>query len=275
MIPDSPQRRYHALSDMLSGVTLIPKDRKPSDCSGDFFEPVKPGAFCDRWTPEDLADTLAQTGCLAHWHRQGFAQIWIELENDIAPERHTLGVWTQVGDKSELLMHIVVWIEYVHIERLNMSFPAFSVEHLRLQTPSAPFLHPPLPGQNFASSGLLRRIFGIIKSWSAALGAEIITEIPEYFHTATLFSQYFSFIDIEMEALFRAMRRDLLPEVTPDGLARISHAFEQTRVRHNGKPVLWPTEMQGFALSHELAHKLMIPPETMDAGKFTMVEPLF
>lgn len=268
---DTPQRRYHALSDMLSGVTLIPKSQKPHDCCGDFFELSKPGSFCHRWTVEELAEIFAQTGCLKHWHHQGFVKIWIELENNDVFDRHTLGVWTQIGDKSELLMHLVVWLEYIRIDRLNTSFPSFCVEHLRLQAPSVPFQNPPLPGQDYASSGLLRRIFGILKSWAAALGAEIITEIPEYFHTAMIFSQYFTFLDIEMEALFRAMRRDLLSPFTPSSLARLSHAFEQAQVQYQGEPFLWPTEMQGFALSHELAQKLQIAPEIIEENKFSLM----
>lgn len=271
MILDSPQRRYHALSDMLSGVTLIPKSQKPQNCIGDFFPSTKPAAFCHRWNLDELSETFAQTGCLAHWHRQGFTQIWLELENNIDPERHTLGVWTRVGDKAELLMHVVIWLEYIYIERLHCAFPAFCVEHLRLQTPSAVSPTALLPGQDFASSGMLLRIFGVIKSWAAALGAEIITEIPEYFHTSVYFSRHFSFIDTEMEALFRAMRRDLLPQFSSTQLSSVSHAFESERIRYNATPFLWPTEMQAFGLSHDLAQKLRIPPEIIDSGRFSIV----
>lgn len=271
MIPDCYARRYQALSNMLSGVNLIPKQQKPENSIGDFFPNAKPHAFCHRWNATEIADTFAQTGCLAHWQKQGFTQIWIELENDIDPERHTLHVWTNLDDRSELLMQLVVWLEYLNIERINASYPAFCVEHLRLQTPNATFIHPKLPGQDFAPSGILRRIFGILKSWAATLGAEIITEIPEYFHTAAIFSPYFTFIDTEMEALFRAIRRDLIPQITPQTLAQISHAFEQNRIRQNDTPILWPTEMQAYPLSHDLAQKLHIPPQIIAQDRFSLI----
>lgn len=256
---DTPFYRYGALSEMLSGVRLYPAEYPPKNaCSRFFVDLTQPcsNLFCNKWSIQDIADTFLSTGCFEHWKNLGYSKIWIELSPVQTFQRYELNVWTQIDKHSELLMQLVVWLEYVNIERLNAYFPAFCVEHLRLQRPCSEFTEQKLPGQDFPSSGMLRRMFGILKKWACEIGAEIITEIPEYFHTAYLFSEYFTFIDPEMETLFQAMKRDLMRENT--NLADVSFAFENEKVVYQNDKWLWPTEMQAFGLSHELNQKLKV-----------------
>ncbi|MBO4350716.1 MAG: hypothetical protein J6A01_07220 [Proteobacteria bacterium] len=264
---DTPQRRYGALSQMLSGVSLI--EHKPAEAAAAFYDVPHAGLFCGKWSPDDIAGILAETGCLSHWQRQGYVNIWIEIGNGIAPNRHEFEVWTQVEEHSELLMQLVVWLDYLQIDRLGEILPQFYVEHLRLQLPQAEPVSNLWPGQDFPSSGILRRIFGILKNWACILGASLITGIPEYFHTAWLFSEFFEFIDPEMECLFRGIVRDL--HVTPACLGAISHAFEAGNVLCNGQKWFWPTEMQAYALSHELEQALRVSRASYDVH-FTLNE---
>lgn len=191
------------------------------------------------------------------------------MPEPICPHRFDLEVWTRVEEHAELLLQLTIWLEYTHIDRLNASFPSFSVEHLRLQAPGRPSLRQLMPGQDFASSGMLRRIFAVLQKWACELGAQIMTEIPEYFHTAYIFSEYFTFADCEMEILFRKMKHDLFLQET--SLAQISSAFENGRVVFNNKVWLWPTEMQVFALSHELADELAVRENCLNIPSFRMV----
>ncbi len=253
---------------MLSGVSLHPT--RPDDCVGDFYDPqdtrhAPKDTFCGRWSADDLARMLADTGCLTRWKACGFSRIWIECTHDCA-QRHTLEVWTQTGAASELLLQAVIWLDYIHIDRLHASFPAFCVEHLRLQRPGEMPGPCSLPGQDFASSGLLRNVFGMIKNMACALGAALITEIPEYFHTAYIFSEYFVFADAEMERIFRAAKRDLMSGASR--LCDVSRAFETGRVLWKGRPYLWPTEFQICALSHELERQIEIPPDQIEPERF-------
>ncbi|MBQ9396294.1 MAG: hypothetical protein IJU23_12385 [Proteobacteria bacterium] len=266
---DSPHRRYHDLSRMLSGVVLIPFSDTPDDAADRFFIRDIDGAglFCHKWSVQNIADTFLEAGCFRHWQDIGFSKLWIELPEPVCPERFDLEVWTNLGEHSELLMQLTVWLEYTHIDRLNASFPSFSVEHLRLQAPGLPVTRRLLPGQEFASSGMLRRMFGILQKWACELGAQLITEIPEYFHTAYIFGEYFTFADQEMELLFRKMKHDLLTDRR--ALAEVSSAFEEGRIVFQDKTWLWPTEMQAFALSHELAHRLAVDADYMDIPLFS------
>ena len=264
-----PEQRYDSLSAMLSSVRLYPV--RPVNCLGEFFDPqvVLSGSdsFCGRWNADDIAQTLLETGCFAHWYEQGYEKIWVELEPSSIPNRFEFDVWTQCAETSELLLQVVVWLEYQELFRLNASYPVFYVEHLRLQSPGKAFRGRAFPGQDYPSSGLLRRVFGILRNWACACGAMMISEIPEYYHTACLFSEFFCFADEEMEGLFRAVQRDL----GNHDLQEISQAFERGQIRYCGRPWLWPTEIQAYGLSHDLQAQLRIAPSIIDSGHFEWV----
>ena len=262
---DSPQRRYGPLSRLLSGVQL--HGERPPNAVEDFFRTPEAGKFCGRWSVEEIAASFLETGCLAHWKKQGFEDLRFELEGDGLTSRYGLTVWTRCGEVAEILMQLVVWIDYIEIERIGVSYPSFGVEHLRLQNPRMTG-EGLLPGQDFPSSGMLRRMFGVIRHWACQIGASLITEIPQYFHTAYLFSEYFTYVDVEMEGLFRAVKRDLLSH---HAMGEVSSAFEQHRVTMNDRIWTWPTEVQAYALSHELAQRLEIPAEVVDSGVFQIL----
>lgn len=264
---ETPQTRYHELSEMLSGVKLY--ERRPQNCIGDFYDFTRDERFCGRWSPEEISQLLADTGCIAHWDSLGFSDLRIEIGHDFN-NQYELSVWTRFADCDERLLYLIVWLEYIEIERLSVRYPTFCVEHLRLQLPGKAFDQTPMPGQDYASSGLLRRVFGMIKLWATQTGAALITEIPQYFHTAYLFSPFFEYIDPEMAALFRAMKQDLLPaQPTKEDITRLSFEFENGRITRNGELYLWPTEMQGFALSHEVAAQIRLSDNRRDSGVFS------
>lgn len=266
IIPDTPRRRYGALSDMLSGVRLIER-RQPA-------VPSTAGncnRFCDRWSADDIAQTLVETGAVAHWKRQGFHDIIVDIAPTMGHARHAFDVWTTCENRSrELLVQVVVWLEDTYIDEFDVAIPTFCVEHLRLQTPNINPSHELLPGQDFPASGQLRRIFGILQHWAICLQARAMTEIPEFFHTAYIFSRYFTYADSGMESTFRAMCRDLLPpanssatrsdaESLQAAVARVSRAFEDGHIALAGAPYYWPTELQIYPLDAELARLLDRP----------------
>lgn len=268
-IPDSPRRRYGALSDMLSGVKLIESPPEP------LSKPLPPPSplFCNRWTADDIAQTLFETGTAAHWKKQGFRDLIVDVTPSNIPSRHAFNVWTTLDNASrELLALVVVWIEQTYLDDFDLTIPTFCVEHLRLQNPSITPSKDLLPGQDFHSSGQLHRIFGILRYWATCTGARAITEIPEYFHTAYIFSRHFTYADQAMESTFRAMCRDLLPDLNSEipvaeslrsAVARVSRAFESGRVRRDGSAYYWPTELQIYALDRDLEYQLQrdIEPE--------------
>ncbi len=259
---DTPDRRYGPLSDMLSGVRLLPpKDGQNS---------VNPGnhRFCNIWSANDVSRIFLETGALHHWKDQGFRDLIVDIPPQNHPARHALEIWTAFDGVRELLMQAVVWLDLTHIEEFDCVIPCFCVEHLRLQTPAAQRSRDLLPGQDFPSSGQLRRIFGILRYCAISCGSAAMTEIPEYFHTAYIFSRFFSYIDRPMEATFGAMRRDLIDAADlrraslHETVARVSRAFEEEKILCNGSIYRWPTELQIYPLDPDLACKFRrhIPP---------------
>ena len=258
--------RYLELNHLLSGVTLYPYGQRPKCCEGDFFANTDPQGFCGFFSMGEIARTLGETGCLTHWKSQGYEDVQLSVSRE-GEGCHHLGVFTRVGGQLEWLLHLEVWLEYVEIARPGVAYPAFCVDRLLLQRPGVKPEYD-MPGQAWASSGLLRRFFGVIGHWAARTGARIVTEIPEFFHTAYIFSRHFSYIDWEMEGIFRKVCRDLLVDKTPAGVSALSRDFENKHVTRNGGLYEWPTEMQVMALEHGLAEKLRVPGEVLDDGEY-------
>ena len=250
---ESYQTRYTNLSDLLSSVTLHPLDKRPDNCVGDFFKVVSSDLLCGYFRQEEIATDLAETGCIQHWHQQGYHSIRLMMNRDEL-YRYQLSVMTEVNGEDALLFDLVVWMEYIEIEYKKCSYPSFYIEHLRLQQPGKDCGEIRMPGQIWASSHLLRKMFHIISHWAARTGATVITEIPEYFHTAYIFSQYFKYIDPEMESIYRDFVRDLLPEnPSKKDISIVSQNFEDGLIYRNGMKYLWPTEMQYYVLSNVLS----------------------
>lgn len=249
----SPHVRYSAFSNFLSGVSLFPRTHPPQNRVHDFFD-LKHGLFCGVADETDLTQLLQDTGMLQAWKKQGHEKIWLTFQND-AEDCHVLSVWTEYQAQAELLMHAILWLEYLQIDRLDMIVPSLCVEHLRLQNPRASFSHPhqPMPGQTFPSSGLFRNAFAIAQNIATRTGALCLTEVPQFFHTAWLFSPPFQYIDPRTAAIYEKTKKDLLPPVpTFSDVLRVSRAFEAHRVFCNHNVWYWPTELQAMPLDHQL-----------------------
>lgn len=242
------QTRYRDLSDLLSSVNLYPFDKRPANCVGDFFEGFSPDLFCGYFSQKEIATELAETGCIQHWHDQGYHSIRSKFTHDEF-YRYQLSVLTKVNGEDALLFDLVVWMEYTEIEYKNCSYPSFCIEHLLLQQPGKSCDDIKLPGQIWASSHLLRKMFHIISHWAARTGALIMTEIPEFFHTAYIFSQYFKYIDPEMESIYNEFITNFLPEnPSKTDISLLSKKFEKGMIYRDGMKYLWPTEMQYYEL---------------------------
>ena len=248
-IMETAQTRYTQLNDLLSGVTLYPRNHKPARCVGDFYPMASAEWFCGYFSLEAIGNTFAETGCLSHWQQQGYRQIRLSMTRD-EDNRYQLSVLTVLDGEDALLMDLVVWMEYIYIKKCDQSFPSFCVEHLTLQQPGKACTNLQMPGQIWESSHLLRKMFHVISHWAVLTGSEIITEIPEYFHTAYIFSQYFHYIDDEMESIFQSfVKKELPPNPSRREVTELSQKFEAGLIYRNGQKYLWPTEMQIYVLS--------------------------
>ncbi len=245
-----PQIRYTSFSNFLSGVSLFDRDQRPRNAANDFFD-LNPTLFLGILDEKQLIGLLHELGFIETWREQGHSKISLSIEQP-SPHCFMLSVFTELNDAREILLHAIIWLEYTQIDALSASFPSICVEHLRLQNPrhNTTAL---LPGQDFAPSGLFRRAFGLARYFALKTGAQLITEVPQYFHTAWIFSSHFSYIDPEMDAIYRNIKADLLPpNPTFCDAAAISRAFESDRVYCDQQIYRWPNELQAHAMSSEI-----------------------
>ncbi|MFA5623558.1 MAG: hypothetical protein WC966_00680 [Bradymonadales bacterium] len=256
------QERYEQLSSSLSGVDLLPLNEKALLYSTDFLRPWQDGLFLGRWTSKAIVQLLEATKFFERWREQGHHQIWLDIPKSDIIGRSELLVWTDSGGFSEILMHAVVWLEYCFVHQNQRHFPSLCVEKLRLQNPLSNSTKALLPGQNYPSAGLSQNAFALFRTMSSILGAQMLCGIPQYFHTAAIFSKAFSFIDPDMYVLFKAMKRDLLKNGDSAKIAEVSHLFETRRILRNKIPYLWPTELQAYVEDSTLREQILLSEES-------------
>ena len=250
----TPFMRYPAFSNFLSGVSLTPRATPPADRVSSFFD-LKDELFCGVADENKLTELLQDTGMFEAWKAQGHLKIWLTHHANAA-DCHELSVWTEYRDQAELLMYAILWLEYIHIDAQNITVPSVCVEHLRLQNPRGSFSaqHIAMPGQDYPSSGLFQNAFAVAKNIAMRTGALCLTEVPQFFHTAWIFSPHFRYVDPETAAVFEKTKHDLLPaSPTFSDVIRVSKAFEEHRVFCNHTLWYWPTELQACPLDHQLS----------------------
>ena len=250
--------RYQTLSPLLSGVTLYGYNHFSEDITRCAFSlPWETGLFLGHWDLDTLFQDLNDFGFLQKWKSQGHEKIWLEIAPETEKGLSELSVWTEYDAHSELLMHLIVWLEFTRISATGDVYSSLSVEHLRLQNPSSDNMAL-LPGQDFPPSGLMFNAFHFIRHLASVLGTEIITEIPEYFHTACLFQKCFTYIDPKMQALFEEFQKQYLDDQkSMNDIRKISKDFEEGKIIRDGKPYYWPTEMQFFTEDAGIRKKIL------------------
>ena len=232
--------RYRYLSKFLNSVRLraLPVDDEVRVL-------WERGDFLGMRDADSVCDDFKVFGFFSVWHEQGYGSIRVAVTN------RELGcscveVFTEIGGVWEYLLQAVVWVEDVEIG--GVFYRSLSVEHLLLQQPGVE-AERILPGQYFAGSGQLRRFFNLLRYWGEAAGAACLCAIPEYFHSAVMFSSAFHYADEVMQEIFDGYCRRFLANGRPDGLAVASHLFESGQVYDDsGNVYRWPTELMVYFL---------------------------
>ncbi|MDX9722389.1 MAG: hypothetical protein RBU37_16715 [Myxococcota bacterium] len=212
------EHRYQVLAPLLSSIRLWPEEGAWSLLQGLLAQ---------------LDEDLLRNGIVASLRRRGFGQLSVTSSSQWP--------WTLrfFDERGALLIELGVWLERLGLqagERLRV----LSVETLRLQHPYAAFERPRAPSQAHPGLGLARAFHCLLGDWALRLGADGVLVLPEFFHTACIFAQHYRWLDAEMEQLFEASKRDLLPLVA-DATA-LSWAFEWGLVRRRGQLWRWPNE---------------------------------
>jgi hypothetical protein len=287
--------RYSRVGRLLEGVRLLPPDATDADARAlgwqgllrsEVWRETGAGALgARRWlgaySEEMVAQFLARFGVLDKLARAVGLQSTdgLRLECAVGGEGarsgrpQTARVWW-VGFDDAPLLTLSLRREYtLRAARdgspLGMGWPTLYIDHFGVNDPIGRFDRVerwPLPGQQRPGLGLLEVLVPLLLRWSALTGAKALTQLPEYFHGAVVFSRVFTYVGPQMRGLLAGATAQLLGRPMPLAarlgggagralvrrrrrLTRTSWAFEWGYVRTpDGHPLLWPTELQARAL---------------------------
>ncbi len=210
----------------------------------------------------DLA--LRRNGFYAELERRGFTDLEPIMDTH-DPFRQRLAIYYQQSDPNHLIAETVLRRKQIALhppfrcELPQNHFEVLYIEWLCLQDPRKSFTkeRPRLPGQQHPGLGLAYRVLEMLIFACKQLALSGISNIPEYFHNAQMYSVSASYINPEFEGKRRAIARDLL---AGHSLASASWAIDLNCVLENGRPFQWFTEEQLLPLVKPL-HRYFNCPE--------------
>ena len=141
-----------------------------------------------------------------------------------------------VGEHGHLLVEAVL-----EKQRVGDLVDALYVHWLCLQDPTARFseARPQLPGQELPGLGVAREATELLGQMARRLELEAVAFRPAWFHIAYTARYRMHFVDVDRQARFEALIRDLghLP------LLDITSAISGGRVLLNGEPYVWEPDI--------------------------------
>lgn len=210
--------------------------------SGKFNDDFQRMGYPDWYVEFDLSDCFTHIAYVFSRHLEGrdkyIAFLAIQVGEFSLKDTH------KKGKGKEILKQV-----------LPKSLNLLNIKWLSLQDPSAQFStkRPRLPGQRYPGTGAGRHVFEMFINLCIESERDGIVNTPEHFHNAFIY-EGFLFLDADIEGVFRAIKRDLAPDIQTRGLAAVSWAIYLGLLRENNEPVKWKAEEQAFPLSDKLKH---------------------
>jgi|FLOH01.1.fsa_nt_gi hypothetical protein len=183
--------------------------------------------------------------------RKGLRNLKITIQtND--PFRHILRVYNNnVIKESNLVFEFIARFQTLippSDSELKTKFPEIKVlyiEWLNLQNPIRSFskTRPPLPGQKFPGLGMGNEILSLFTIMSRHLKVDALLNVPQYYHTALMFSKRFKFFNPYTQGKVQAISKSLWSKYR---LAVIAWAadYECIRDLDSGEYFTWKAEQQ-------------------------------
>ena len=172
--------------------------------------------FLGRYVKDDLIDMFRDAGIIDALEAKGYNNLLFKLGRD---DQFTSRIFVNFDrdSKDTRLIELVVkeavfrpWKVFVKgFEWESLSI--LKIEWLALQDIKGEFSEkkPRLPGQIYPGLGLLRNIQDVLYRIAASSHKDAIMDIPEYYHSAFIYSQLYSFYSPVDSGRLKAMIRDL------------------------------------------------------------------
>lgn len=198
------------------------------------------------YTADGIRTAIDRYGLFADLAQMGFDHCEIEIRTD-DPDEHSLRVFSRTPELKAPLLELVVrrgtleptgeLRSRVKSQYINL----LQIEWLLLQNPAQSFndRRPPLPGQDFPGLGVGKQVLEILRNAAKRLKLDGLVTVPSYFHNSFFYSEEFYYFDPQVQGLFLAACRDVLPQ-TKANVGAASWAFVWDLVREENSSDAFP-----------------------------------
>jgi hypothetical protein len=277
--PGKKDPRY--LEDITYSVATQPVNKN---------DPFASSLFMGRYEERTLMEMLDRTGVIGILHKRGYRNLVV---NVVRQDDYTSRLYVNFdSDQSDSRLIELVVREGVFRPKENF-VPTYDfsgglsmllIEWVALQDPGAQFTpdKPRLPGQQYPGLGGLKNMQDFLYKLGKLTGKDAIVDVPEYFHSAAIYSRLYTEIYDRMYAFFSPVdagfMQAVLRDITGRPLAEISFAiaFDCLIDRRTGAQVKWRPSEQIYPITKKLHHYVedeqykRIVLQTMDERAFAM-----
>lgn len=246
--------------------------------------------FMGRYDEQQLIAMLDRVGIISILHRRGYRNLVLSIHRQ---DDYTSRLYVNFDslEKETRLIEVIVREGVFRPKENFMASYDFSdglsmllIEWLALQDPRAQFSpdKPRLPGQQYPGLGGLKNMQEFLYGLGQSAGKDAIIDIPEFFHSAAIYSRLYSEIYSVTYSFFSpidaGIMQAMLRDLNTRPLADISYAvsFDCLRIAGTGEPTRWRPSEQIYPISKLLKRyvedeqykKLVI--QTMNEYAFTI-----
>jgi len=229
----------------------LSKDCSFDLCLSDLFTDTKEQKFFGYYSKQGLTLALKRYGMVKKLRELGYEQIDIKFEQR-EDGSHSLTVFAPPFRKEGIIAEFVG-----RKTSLNEIFPVLKIEWLCLQNPKGKFSpeKPQLPGQEYPGLGLGRDVLSLIMLMGIRLKFHALTNTPDHFHNALIYSNTFYFVNPidggKLNAMVKFMNENNL------NLAQTAWLLEEEKIydKNTDKPFKWTPATQILPLRTSLEEK--------------------
>ncbi|MCF7796260.1 MAG: hypothetical protein K9N11_01540 [Lentisphaeria bacterium] len=207
--------------------------------------------FLGKYSRDGIALIIKRFGFDRLLRRRGLGHLDIVCDTS-DPYRHILRIYHNKQHTTEnLVCELVAHQDVLRVKNtLESAYPfgaikVVNIEWMILQNPTAQFTptRPPLPGQQYPGLGIGDEVLALLIIMGRHLQVDGLLNVPQYYHTALMFSKRFNFINPQMQATVQTITRDLWKR---HRLATIAWAiyYECLYDEFRGKYFVWEPEEQ-------------------------------
>ncbi|HWR68477.1 MAG TPA: hypothetical protein VN416_05605 [Desulfomonilia bacterium] len=255
-------------------------------------DPFSSSLFMGRFEEGTLMEMLDKVGMIGILHKRGYRKLVVNI---LRQDDYTSRLYVNF-DSQEKETRIIELIVREGLFRPKAVFiPSYDfsqglsmllVEWLALQDPRAQFRpdKPRLPGQQYPGIGGLKNMQAFLHDLCKMSGKDAIVDVPEYFHSAAIYSRLYSEIYDRMYAFFSPVDAGIMQAILRDisgtgrTLSEISFAIAlnclldaRTRTPDQWKPSeqIYPVARKLHRYVEDDQYKQIVL-KTMDERSFVM-----